>query len=187
MDGLGIRCSCFWVFIILCLTPFFFIIFYLFVFVFKFFIQCLKVTFHLQLFQNICYIPCVVQYILVAYLTPNSLYLPALSTGNRQFVLYICECASLLLYSLVCCIFQIPHISDIIEYLSFSVWLILLSIMPCKSTHDAADGKISVFFMAVQYSIVCVCVCIHIYIHATSSLSIHLSVDIQVVYMSWLL
>ena len=30
----------------------------------------------MQLLQNIGYIPCVVQYILVAYLTPNSLYLP---------------------------------------------------------------------------------------------------------------
>ena len=40
------------------------------------FIQFLKVTFHLQLSQNIGYIPHVVQYILVAYLTPNSSYLP---------------------------------------------------------------------------------------------------------------
>ena len=37
----------------------------------------LKVTLHLQLLQNIGYMPRVVQYILVAYLTtPNSLYLP---------------------------------------------------------------------------------------------------------------
>ena len=40
------------------------------------FYTILKVTLQLQLLQNTGYIPCVVQYILVAYLTPNSLYLP---------------------------------------------------------------------------------------------------------------
>ena len=51
-----------------------------------------KATFPLQLLQNIGYIPSVVQYILVAYLTPSNLYLPLfipivalplLSTGNH--------------------------------------------------------------------------------------------------------
>ena len=104
-------------------------VFYLFLFkkiVLNIFIQFSKVTLHLQLLQNIVYIPCVVQYILVAYFTPNSFYLsllhpniapPLLPTGNHQFVLYICESASFLLYSLICCIFQIPHISNIIQYL----------------------------------------------------------------------
>ena len=40
-----------------------------------FLIQFLKVALHLQLLQNIGYRLCVVQYILIAYLTPNSLYL----------------------------------------------------------------------------------------------------------------
>ena len=49
-----------------------------------------------------------------AYLIPNSLYLPLLHScvappllliGNHQFILYICESASFLLYSLVCGIF----------------------------------------------------------------------------------
>ena len=39
-----------------------------------------------------------------------------LSTDNHQFALCISKYASFLLYSLVCCIFQIPHISDIIQY-----------------------------------------------------------------------
>ena len=63
-----------------------------------------------------------------AYLTLSSLcldsptpILPPIS--NHKFVLCICELACFLLYSLLCCIFQIPHISDSIEYLSFSVWL----------------------------------------------------------------
>ena len=39
------------------------------------FIQLENVILHLRLLQNIGYIPRVVQYILVAYLRPNSLYL----------------------------------------------------------------------------------------------------------------
>ena len=44
--------------------------------------------------------------------TPPPLYCPSIPTGSHQFVLYISKSASFLLYSLVCCIFQIPHISD---------------------------------------------------------------------------
>ena len=50
---------------------------------------------------------------------------------------------------------MIPHISDIIQYLSFSIWLISLSIIPPKSIHIAANGKISLF-MAEYYYIECV-------------------------------
>ena len=49
--------------------------FYMFRFFLNFFIQFLEVTLHSQLLQNIGYIPCVVQYIPVAYLTPSGLYL----------------------------------------------------------------------------------------------------------------
>ena len=45
-------------------------------FYFYFFIQFWKVTLHLQLWQYIGHIPHVVQYILVACFTPNSVYLP---------------------------------------------------------------------------------------------------------------
>ena len=38
------------------------------------------------------------------------------------------------------CSFQIPCISEIIQYLSFSVWLIALSIMPSKSTQFAVNS-----------------------------------------------
>ena len=37
--------------------------------------QFLKVTLHLRVLQNIGYIPYTLQYIFVAYLTPNHLYL----------------------------------------------------------------------------------------------------------------
>ena len=43
---------------------------------FSFFIQFLKDRLHLQLLQNTGSIPWVVQYLLVVYLTPNTLYLP---------------------------------------------------------------------------------------------------------------
>ena len=59
---------------------------------FNFFIQLIKVIFHLQLSQNIGCIPSVVEYIFVAYLPPNRLDLPLHSkpTGN-PFVLYISD------------------------------------------------------------------------------------------------
>ena len=42
----------------------------------------------------------------------------------------------------------IPHISKIIQYLSFSDWLISLSITLSKLIHATAKGKISFFFVA---------------------------------------
>ena len=53
--------------------------------------QFLEATFYFQLQQNMGYVPCVVQHILVAYGTLNSLYLPSpapklrrpLPTGNH--------------------------------------------------------------------------------------------------------
>ena len=48
------------------------------------------------------------------------------------------------------CIFGvgcISHISGIVWYLSFSVWLISLSIMPSRSTHDVANDRISFLWL----------------------------------------
>lgn len=50
----------------------------LFFIIFKFFTQLIKLTLRIQLLQNISCIPRVVQYTIVAYCTPNSLYLPLL-------------------------------------------------------------------------------------------------------------
>ena len=44
--------------------------------------------------------------------------------------------------------------SEIIGYLSFSDWLISLSVIHSSSIHVVADGKISFFFIAEQYSVV---------------------------------
>ena len=59
---------------------------------FNFFIQLLKVIFHLQLSRNIGCIPSVVEYIFVAYLPPNRLDLPLHSKPtSNPFVLYISD------------------------------------------------------------------------------------------------
>ena len=41
--------------------------------------------------------------------------------------------------------FYIPHMSENIQHLSFSIWLIPLSIIPSRSIHIVANGKISSF------------------------------------------
>ena len=49
------------------------------------------------------------------------------------------------------------------QYLSSSIWLISLSIMPLRSIHVVANGRISFFFMAEYYSIVYL---YHTFIHS---------------------
>ena len=51
---------------------------------------------------------------------------------------------------------QIPHISEIIQYLSFSVWYILLSVIHSRPIHIVTNVRISFCFMAEQQSIVCI-------------------------------
>ena len=41
------------------------------------------------------------------------------------------------------CVFKIPGISDTLEYLSFSFWLISLSIIPSRSIHKWHDFFLS--------------------------------------------
>ena len=139
-------------------------------------------------------IPCAIQYMFAAYLfytqqflSLNLILLPCsfpflLPTDNLQFGFCICESVSVLLYILICFIFQIPHISDIIQYLSISAGLVSLSIILYRSIHIAAEQNF-IHFMAQQYSIVCVCVCVHI----ISSLSICLLMDIWVASIACLL
>ena len=49
---------------------------------------------------------------------------------------------------------QIPHIREIIWYLSFSAWLISLSIMFFRSIYTVTKGKTFYFCMTMQYSVV---------------------------------
>ena len=58
------------------------------------------------------------------------------ASGNHQSVLY----------AFCFVLFFRLHICDIIQYLSFSVRLILLGTVPLKSIHTATNVKISFFF-----------------------------------------
>lgn len=57
-------------------------------------------------------------------------------------------------------VFSIPHISKIIQYMSFSIWLISFRIMPSRlSTHVVTNDRISLIIFTVHC--ICVCVCVH--------------------------
>jgi len=101
-----------------------------------------------------------------------------LPIGNHWFVLYTCESASFFLFhSLVCCIFQIQNISDIIQYLSFSVWHITQHNALQVHLH-CCKWKISFFIWPNRIPLcVCVCVCVFVCIHTTPSFPFTCSVD----------
>ena len=79
--------------------------------------------------------------------SPNLSFLP-FPPDNHNFVFYICNSISILQISSFVPFFQIPHISDILYYLSFSVCLTSLSMTISRSIHVAANGIILFFFMA---------------------------------------
>lgn len=56
-----------------------------------------------------------------------------------------------LFYFVLLC--QIPHISETTEYLSFSISHISLNAIPCRSTHVARNGKISLLFHVIFHCI----------------------------------
>ena len=62
---------------------------------------------------------------------------PVLCIYESVFILFVCIF-----------FYYNPHISEIIWYLSFSDWLISLSIIPCRSIHTLKKSKISFFFIA---------------------------------------
>ena len=76
-----------------------------------------------------------------------------------------------------CFVFQILHISEIIQYMSFSYWPISLSIIPSRSIHVVANRNISLFLRLLFH---CVCV------FATISLSVYLLMYTEVASISWL-
>ena len=73
----------------------------------------------------------------------------------------------ILLSVLVCWLFQIPYKSDITQYLSFFVWLTLISIVAFSSIHVVPNGRIFFFPIASTSP-----QCIHI-----PNFFIYLSVD----------
>ena len=88
------------------------------------------------------------------------------------FLYYVCF-PSLMF---ICFVSYIPHMSEVIWFLSFSDWLISLSIIPSSSIHVVANGKISFFF---DCRVILHC------IYAASSLSIHPSMDIWALPILW--
>ena len=72
-------------------------------------------------------------------------------SGNYLFVLYICDSISFVF------VFYIPHISEIIQYLSLYVWLISLGIIPSKvhlCCHKCQD------FILFYGWVIFLCVCL---------------------------
>ena len=85
-------------------------------------VQFLEVTFQLQLLQNIGYIPCIAQYIIVACLTPKSWYLlilrpyiasPHPVTTNLSLCLWVCF--FVFIFTSLFYFFKIPRINNIIN------------------------------------------------------------------------
>ena len=65
---------------------------------------------------------------------------------------------SLVLFcALVCFVDQVPLIGEIIWYLSFTAWIISLSIMLSSSIHAVMKGRNLFFLSAAQYSILKLC------------------------------
>ena len=87
---------------------------------------------------------------------------PPMATTNLFFVsmsLGFCCCCYLF-------ILKILHITEVVWYLSFSVWLLSLSIIPSRPIDVVTNGRISFLFMAEKCSI--------LYIHP---IFIHLSIN----------
>ena len=79
----------------------------------------------------------------------------------HEFILYIFKCGFVLFY------FYIPHISEVIGYLSFSIWFTLLSMVISRSINISKDF---ILLTAELYFIVCVCVCTTSYLSVDGSL-----------------
>ena len=83
-------------------------------------------------------------------------------------------------------LFQIPHISEIMQYLSYSVWLTLHSIMFSRPIYVSTNGRISLVFMDDIYTHTHTHAHTHIYIYIkkerdlTIFLFIHLLMESQV-------
>ena len=92
-------------------------------------------------------------------------------SSNHQSVLCVYEIIFLV-------VFQILHLSETIQYLSFSIWLILVSLMLSKSIYLVTNGRIS-FFLWLNNIPLCV--------YTTFHISIYLSLDTWVLSMFWLL
>ena len=87
--------------------------------------------------------------------SPFFFFSPSLHTTISPSELSVCSLSvNLSLFCfLVHIVHQIPHMSEIIWYFSFSDWLVSLSIIFSRPIHAVTQGKFF-FFAAKQYSIV---------------------------------
>ena len=60
-------------------------------------------------------------------------------------------------------LFYIPHVIEIIPYLSFSVWLIWLSIVPWRFSCVVVNGRISSFLWLINVSLCIIFVCVYMH------------------------
>ena len=67
---------------------------------------------------------------------------------------YFISMSLFIFWGFFCSVDQIPLKGEILWYLSFTSWLISLSIMLNSSIHAVTKGKSSFFLYAVQYSII---------------------------------
>ena len=75
---------------------------------------------------------------------PTQPFLP-LTLGDHQSLHYVPDSVCFI-NRFICVVFQIPHISDVMQYLS--VWLTSLRMIISSSIHVAANGIILFLFMA---------------------------------------
>ena len=85
--------------------------------------------------------------------SPFTIWHPVSTPPTDTVSLFYVFVLLFLFCSLVYYVLQIPHISEIMWYLSFTDWLISLSIFS-RSIHAVVGGKNFFFFIAAQYSIV---------------------------------
>ena len=140
------------------------------------------------------YIPCVVLFISIhlcdllynwKWVLPNLLYLFLPSPHPPPlWQLPVCSLYLTVRFVLTCLLVQIPLISKITWYLSFSFWLISLSIIPSKWSMLLQMASSHFLWLSNP---LCVCIYTHVYlyINTSSSVSIHLSMHTCIASISW--
>ena len=76
-----------------------------------------------------------------------------LHSGNHQFALFP--------WTQVFGWLKIPPVSDNVWYLSFSVWLISLHIIPSRSTHVVVNYKFLFYFFCMSSIPLCIYICVY--------------------------
>ena len=144
----------------------FYRIIYLFLFTIKYFIVVLLQLFQFSTLCSTLPIPphslsqslhcCPYPWVIHTCSQTGPFLFPLLSTPCHLLAvsLFLVSMPLVLFYSFVCFVHQVPLTGEIIWYLSFTAWIILLSIMLFSSIHAVSKGRSSFFLSAAQYSLV---------------------------------